>query len=361
MSDEIKADLPAPPLAEQRWRVLRVDKGHVRAAPENMLTPGRQGEVAAATQTWRTDATGSLNAVVGAAIVPAVGDWLYPDGKEMRIGPRTGELVRDGVDGSSREQVIAANVDAVVLVEPLQPEPALGRIERLLTITHRGGARPLVVLTKADLADDGDHWAAQVRRIAPRTGVHIVSASTGAGVAELAQDMHTDRTLALVGPSGAGKSTLVNVLAQGELMVTGDVRRDGRGMHTTTRRELVVLPSGQMLIDTPGLRSIGVVATAGAVATTFSDITELAQACRFSDCAHDSEPDCAVLDALDAGELDERRLQSWRKLQREALRQAARSDARLAAEQHKKRMRSVRANRAARGTARGRQGTDRWS
>lgn len=297
-------------------------------------------------------AGGTLSAVVGDPAVPAVGDWLHLDASGVRIGPRTSELARDGVDRTSRQQVIAANIDAVMLVEPLEPEPAVGRLERLLTITHRCGARPVVVLTKADLVRDADYWAERVGSLAPGAGVHTVSATTGSGMPALIESLQTAHTLALLGPSGAGKSTLVNALAGAEVMATGVARGDGRGMHTTTHRELVMLPTGQMLIDTPGLRSIGLVATAEAVAATFTDITDLARACRFNDCGHDSEPGCGVQRALAQGHLDERRLESWRKLQREAEHQAARADARLASEQRKKWKRATRASRAARGAAR---------
>lgn len=397
MTETVK-DLALPP---GRWRVSRVDKGHVRAVHQSALgigavvrpdagrrtgsdgelesdggtepdpaaegtadpgaLPAAPGDGPPEPRTWRTSPDGTLPAVVGDPLLPAVGDWLYPDGAQIRIGPRLSELVRDGSDNTSREQVIAANVDAVLIAEHLEPQPALGRIERLLAIAHRSGARPIIVFTKSDLATDAEHWVAQARSIAPAATVLAVSASTGTAIEELREALEEVSTLVLVGPSGAGKSTLVNVLAGEEVMVTGQVRGDSRGMHTTTHRQLVALPTGQVLIDTPGLRSIGLVATAEAVAATFEDVTVLATQCRFGDCAHESEPGCAVLEALEAGDLSERRLESWRKLQREAIRQAARSDARLAAEQHKKRMRSVRANRAARGTARRRQGTDRWN
>lgn len=307
------------------WRVARVDKGAVRLVADDggSDAPGDPLTIA-------TDRGGTLPMTVGEPVVPAVGDRVVLDGDRALVMPRTSELVRDTVGKTSLVQVIAANVDVVVITEHLEPEPALGRIERMLTIAWRADATPLIVLTKADLVGDADHWVSQARAVAPGVEVVAVSATTGDGMAELQAALRDARTLVLVGPSGAGKSTLVNALAGREVMLTGDVRGDGRGMHTTTHRELIALPDGRWLIDTPGVRSIGVVATEDAVAATFADIEELAQGCRFRDCLHNGEPGCAVVAAIEAGELPERRLESWHSLRREAAHQAARADARLA-------------------------------
>lgn len=308
------------------WRVARVDKAAVRIVPDGDLDAPTDDPIAVA-----TDRDGTLPMTVGEPVVPAVGDRVVLDGERALVMPRTSELVRDTVGKTSLVQVIAANVDIVVVVEHLEPEPALGRLERMVTIAWRADATPLIVLTKSDLVDDTDHWVSEARSVAPGVQVVAVSATTGEGLDELEASLGDARTLVLVGPSGAGKSTLVNTLAGREAMLTGEVRGDGRGMHTTTHRELVRLPGGRWLIDTPGVRSVGLVATEESVAATFSDIEELAQGCRFRDCLHVREPGCAVVAAVEAGELPERRLESWHSLRREAAHQAMRADARLAA------------------------------
>ncbi|WP_223408828.1 ribosome small subunit-dependent GTPase A [Occultella gossypii] len=311
-------------------RISRVDRGSV-----SVLLPAAGPGEEPAELTIATGRDGTLPAVVGDPLHPAVGDRVVVDGDRTLVAPRTSELARDGSDRTSVEQVIAANVDVVVIVEHLEPAPSLGRLERMLTIAWRSGAIPLVVLTKADLVSDAAHWVTEAGAVAPGVGVVAISASTGAGLDELEVHLGEAQTLVLIGPSGAGKSTLVNALAGADVMVTGVVRGDGRGMHTTTHRQLVPLPGGRLLIDTPGLRSVGIVATEEAVAATFEDIAALVELCRFNDCAHEREPGCAVVAALDAGELSERRFESWRKLQREARRQAARADHRIAAEQRR--------------------------
>lgn len=326
------------------WRVSRVDKGVVRLVPDGDVDAPDDGTTVA------TARHGTLPMTVGDPVVPAVGDRVVLDGDRALVMPRTSELVRDTVGKTSLVQVIAANVDVVVVVEHLEPEPALGRLERMVTIAWRADATPLIVLTKSDLVDDTDHWVAQARAVAPGVDVVAVSATTGEGLDALHAALGEARTLVLVGPSGAGKSTLVNALAGHEVMRTGDVRGDGRGMHTTTHRELVRLPGGRWLIDTPGVRSVGLVATEESVAATFADVEELAQSCRFRDCTHTTEPGCAVVAAVEAGELPERRLESWHTLRREAARQAMRADARLAAartRQAKTFSRTVRAMKAA--------------
>lgn len=327
------------------WRVSRVDKGAVR-----LMSDGDSDAPADGTLVVSTDRDGTLPMTVGEPVVPAVGDRVVLDGERALVMPRTSELVRDTVGKTSLVQVIAANVEVVLIVEHLEPEPAIGRIERMVTIAWRSDATPVVVLTKSDLVDDTDRWLEEARAAAPGVEVVAISGTTGTGLDDLRVALGDARTLVLVGPSGAGKSTLVNALAGAEVMVTGDVRGDGRGMHTTTHRELIALPDGRWLIDTPGVRSIGLVATEEAVAATFADVEQLAQSCRFRDCTHTSEPGCAVVEAVEAGDLPERRLGSWQVLRREAARQAARADARAGAErsrQAKQFSRTVRALKAA--------------
>lgn len=321
-----------------RWRVARVDKGAIRAVPDRDLY--------AESQTWALSSHGTLPAVIGEPMVPAVGDWLHVQDSEVRIAPRISELLRDSAGATSREQVIAANVEIVLIAEPLEPLPALGRIERLITLAHRSGAKPVIVLTKADLVEDAEFWVSSVRAVAPNATVCAISATSGAGLQALNAVISEAQTMVLVGPSGAGKSTLVNALAGEQVMQAGDVRGDSRGKHTTTHRQLVPLPGGAVLIDTPGLRSIGLVATAESVAATFTDIEELSALCKFNDCAHTVEPGCAVQAAIESGELPERRLKSWRSLTKEAQRQEVRADARLSAERNREYRRATKANRA---------------
>ncbi|HUW16184.1 MAG TPA: ribosome small subunit-dependent GTPase A [Actinomycetes bacterium] len=245
--------------------------------------------------------------------------------------PRRTAVVRAAVaPGTSQRQVLAANVDVLAVCEPCFPDPDLGRIERLLALAWESGAQPAVLLTKADLALDLDLLVDDVATTALGIPVIAVSAATGAGVDQIRQLLGSGRVLAMVGASGAGKSTLVNALAGTEVMPTAELRADGKGRHTTAHRELIVLPDGSLLIDTPGLRSVGL-ATPDSLEQVFADIEALTAQCRFNDCAHDAEPACAVQAAIEDGRLPQRRLDSWRKLQREAAYQARRTDARLRA------------------------------
>jgi ribosome biogenesis GTPase / thiamine phosphate phosphatase len=268
-------------------------------------------------------------------LAPAVGDLcvlsIEASPRILELLPRKSAVTRASVTpGSSQRQVLAANLDVLAIVEPLSKAPTLGRVERLLTLAWESGATPLVVLSKADLTPDPESWVAMVSEIAPGAEVIAVSLHDGSGLADLRRHLRPGLVLAFVGPSGAGKSSLVNVLAGADLMAIADIRQDGRGRHTTVHRELVVLQDGSLVVDTPGLRSVGL-ASPEALDRTFSDVTALAQLCRFNDCAHDTEPDCAVQAAIAEGSLDPRRLRSWQKLQREAAYQSRRTDARLQA------------------------------
>ena len=309
-------------------RVSRVDRGGADLfGADGPLRASLGRDVLAALASDRTAA-------------PAVGDWAavrhWPDDRttiEALLSRRT-TVVRDSAGLTSNAQLLAANVDLVVVVEHLDPEPEIRRIERLLVLAWGSGAQPLVVLTKADLVPDPDGMRDEVAAAAPGVDVVAVDARAGSGVDGVRAHLATGRTLVLLGPSGAGKSTLTNALVGATVMPTRATRRvDGKGRHTTTHRELVVLPTGGVVLDTPGLRSVGLVADQEAIATAFPDIEDLAEHCRFRDCTHDAEPGCAVLAAVDEGELDERRLASWRKLGREAAFQARRTDARLRAQE----------------------------
>ncbi|GAA1524377.1 ribosome small subunit-dependent GTPase A [Actinomadura kijaniata] len=270
---------------------------------------------------------------------PCTGDWAAVRTGEhpavMALLPRRTAIVRASVGRDSHGQVLAANVDTVAITVSLEVEVDLGRLERLLALAWESGARPVVVLTKADHLADPDELdavVADVAAAAPGADVVTVSPLTGEGVDVVAAVL--SGTIVLVGQSGAGKSTLGNALLGEDRLATGAVRAgDAKGRHTTVRRELLPLPSGGVLIDTPGLRGVGLFDAEEGLQQTFSDIEELAAGCRFGDCAHDTEPDCAVQAAIADGALPERRLRSYRKLLKENEWIAARSDARLRAEQ----------------------------
>jgi ribosome biogenesis GTPase / thiamine phosphate phosphatase len=259
-----------------------------------------------------------------------VGDWVeVDDGRVVGVLPRRSLLARGGPGRSSQVQPLAANVDVVLVCAGLVGPLALRRLERLLALAWDSGATPVVVLTKADACDDVDTALREVRRCAPGADVVAVAASTG-DVAALDPWLTPGTTIVLLGPSGAGKSTLVNALAGAEVMPTGDVRRvDGKGRHTTTSRQLIELPSGVVVIDTPGLRAVAL--QGEGLARTFPEVEELGSACRFADCRHVGEPGCAVLASVAAGDLGQDRVDSWRHLQKELAFQERRTDARLRA------------------------------
>lgn len=274
------------------------------------------------------------------SLTPCVGDWVVLrelDGDRLEVVdrlPRRGTVVRASVTpGSSHRQTLAAHVDVVMVVEGLFPEPDVGRIERFLALAWESGARPLVVLTKADLVTDVDDLVVAVSAAAPAVDVVAVSVASGVGLGGLRATLRPGTTAVLLGPSGVGKSTLVNALMGADVMATQALRGDGKGRHTTVHRELFVLPGGAVLIDTPGLRSVGLTETSEGLGQAFADIEQLAARCRFTDCGHQSEPACAVQQAVQDGDLAERRLASYRKLARESAWMARRQDARLAAQE----------------------------
>jgi ribosome biogenesis GTPase len=252
-----------------------------------------------------------------------VGDWVTTgETGVVDVVPRWSELSRLDPSGRGR-QVLAANVDLVFITAPADRMNA-GRVERELAVAWESGARPVVVVTKADL-DEGPAAADLAGRL---LGVEVVAVSgvTGAGLERLVELLAPDRTAVLLGPSGAGKSTLANALTGAATQSTGAVRAvDARGRHTTTSRQVVALPGGGVLIDTPGLRAIGMTGAVDA-GLAFPEIAELLGRCRFSDCRHASEPGCAITGALAAGELDPERVASWRKLAGEAESERRRED-----------------------------------
>jgi ribosome biogenesis GTPase len=268
--------------------------------------------------------------------LPCAGDWVvirtWPDKRVTleAVLPRRTQIVRANANEESRGQVLAANVDVAAVIEPMDPTPDVGRIERLLSLAWDSGARPVVLLTKADLVGEPTAVAEQVADAAPGVEVYPISAPSGLNVDVVREFAAPGRTLGLLGASGAGKSTLVNALAGATVMVTQQIRRaDGRGRHTTTFRSLIPLPGLGSVLDTPGIRAVGVFE--GGVDEAFSDIERIAVDCRFANCQHSGEPDCAVWGAVENGDLSLRRLDSWRTLQRELAWQSRRRDARAAA------------------------------
>jgi ribosome biogenesis GTPase len=269
----------------------------------------------------------------------AVGDWVgLSDGLIRAVLPRRSAIVRNAASDQHRRtsgQTLAANIDVAFVVSSLGPDLEPRRIERYLVTIWESGASPEIVLTKADRLHDPWPLAAEVESVAIGVPVHVVSAVTGQGCDALRTRVPTGVTAVLLGSSGVGKSTLVNLWLGEEVMVTRETREDDdEGRHTTTVRQLLVLPGGGLVIDTPGLRELQLwdVGSAGLEAT-FADVEELAADCRFADCTHTHEPGCAVLAAVETGELPQERLHSWRKLQRELRAIAVRHDAVLRKEE----------------------------
>lgn len=278
------------------------------------------------------------------------GDWvLVTPGAEPAVTevlPRRTELVRHAAGKKTQAQTLAANIDEVFIVVAADRSLSLSRIERFLAIVWESGATPVVVLTKSDLLAPaaGGPLLTAAMGAAPGAEVCLVSAVTGDGIGELAGRLGTGRTAVLIGSSGAGKSSLLNAIfywpesyptaAGEEVAATSQVRDvDGKGKHKTAWRELVALGGGGAVIDTPGLRGLGMWLDEGGLDATFAEIAELAEGCRFADCGHDTEPGCAVTAAIETGELDPRRLASYRKLEREAAYVARKTDVRARQEQ----------------------------
>ncbi|MFG2934662.1 ribosome small subunit-dependent GTPase A [Streptomyces sp. NPDC048282] len=305
-------------------RVLRVDRG--------------QCDVVTAGGTLRAD-TAFVTPHDPLRVV-CTGDWVAvePGGNPRYVRaylPRRTAFVRSTSSKRSEGQILAANVDHAIVAVSLAVELDLGRVERFLALAWESGAQPVVVLTKADLVPDPvtlAHLVEDVETTAPGVPVLTVSAQAGEGLDTLVPLVGSG-TSVLLGQSGAGKSTLANALLGEDVMEVQAARDvDGKGRHTTTTRNLLALPGGGVLIDTPGLRGVGLFDAESGVGQVFTEIEELAEGCRFSDCGHESEPGCAVRLAVEAGELPVRRLESYRKLMRENQWIVAKTDARLRAE-----------------------------
>jgi len=313
-------------------RVIRADRGSVLVATE-------QGIVRA------KPSARLLKTASGPLDLPGTGDWvalLAPDDLDVplveAVLDRVSAIVRGDPGGTSVVQVLAANVDIVFVVHPIAQPPNLRRIERELSVAWDSGARPVVVLTKADLSPDVETAHRKVQDVALGIDVVVTNALAGDGIEPLIDFIGEHRTAVLIGPSGAGKSTLVNALLGENRQATREVRvSDGRGRHTTVVREVIPLGGGSsVLIDTPGLRALGLTGSEDGIASAFPDIEQLAHSCRFRDCRHVDEPGCAVLAAVESGVLPHDRLDSFQKLTREAHVVAAKTDARLRADEDRK-------------------------
>lgn len=325
------AALAAPD--EVPGRVCAVHRGLYR-----VLTGARATEGGGGMEELDARPTGRLgHLALTQAELPAVGDWVLlrrgeDQGSVLVTGllPRRNTFARKVPGPRQEAQVLAANVDYALVVTACGQDFSLRRMERFVALAEEAGVRPLLVLTKIDLEPDIGPLLAEVEALSPVSPVLAVCAPEGLGLSELGTLLGPRVTAVLLGSSGAGKSTLLNALAGSALADTGEVRLDDeKGRHTTTSRELYLLPSGALLIDTPGLREVQLWADEEAVDASFAEIEELSAACRFRDCRHEGEPGCAVGAALEAGTLDRRRYASWLKLRREVAHLERKDDAAL--------------------------------
>ncbi len=305
------ADALAGDIPHLRGRIARSNRGYSVVFTED-------GPLVAASSSVRT----------GTDLNPATGDFVlvsHPDDEPclFAIAPRTAELRRRAPGRQPLPQVLAANVDDVFVMHGLDRPVNLRRLERQLVIAFDSGATPIVLLSKADKVREPDEAVEAIRRIAPEAQVLAISARTGRGIDELCARFAGSHSAALMGLSGIGKSTLVNALSGGEVQRTSEVRAaDRRGRHTTVTRDLIVLPGGGIVIDTPGIREIGLFKSYGGLARTFPEIARAAKECRFANCSHNGEPDCAVLSAV-TSPFAERRLEHYRELVAELEQQEA--------------------------------------
>lgn len=339
----VPSDAPAKGLLGLGWddgfaELFRAELDRLEPSLRSSAVPGRVLRRDRTVCTVGTDAGDRQLAIAQPLLAspleaPTTGDFVVVVGGDVvAVLERRTAMMRAAFRDLSA-QVLAANVDTVLAVSSLANPWRPRRVERLLVIAWQTGALPLVVLTKADLCDDAAEVYEAARAISPGCAVHVVSALTGEGIDGLAAELAPRTTSVMIGTSGAGKSTLANALSNGEAgLATQEARADGKGRHTTVTRELVHLSNGALMIDTPGLRAVGLWDAEDALADAFSDVEELALGCRFNDCAHDREPGCAVKEAIAGGHLEAARLESYRRLQREQRRLAARTDARLRAE-----------------------------
>ena len=303
----------------------RAFEPHARAghAPGRIVVQQRDGYLVATDEgELRAKPSGRLRHEAREAGHPAVGDWvaLSPNLVERTatihaILPRRTAFLRRAADSPQTPQVIAANIDVAFVVTSLNADLNPRRIERHLAAAWQSGARPVVVLTKSDLCAEAQPRAAEIEALAKGCPVVIVSARQGLGLDALLAHLSPGETCVLIGSSGVGKSTLVNVLLGEQRMATQAIREaDDQGRHTTSHRQLVLLPGGGMIVDTPGVREVGLIDADEGLSMVFEDIERLAETCRFNDCGHANEPGCAVRDALRSGTLDANRWAHFQKL-----------------------------------------------
>ncbi|MFD2370702.1 ribosome small subunit-dependent GTPase A [Brevibacillus sp. GCM10020057] len=322
------------PFAEQGYSVGRVTLEHKRMYRLQSEHGELLGEV---TGKMRYEATGRED-------YPAVGDWVVirPRAEEKKatihaLLPRKSKFSRKAAGETVEEQIVAANVDTVFLVNALNNDFNIRRMERYLILAWESGAMPVIVLSKADLCDDLEACLREVESVAIGVPVHVVSAERGEGLEQLAPYLGAGQTVALMGSSGVGKSTLINKLSGSEMQRVSGVREgDDRGRHTTTHRELFQLPGGGLMIDTPGMRELQLWEADEGFRGAFDDIESIAESCRFNDCSHMREPGCAVQEAIADGTLEKARFDSYLKLQRELAHLARKEDARLQAAEKEK-------------------------
>jgi len=258
--------------------------------------------------------------------LPVTGDWVYlimEEGSDTALIydllPRRTLIARKR-PGADHEQVLAANIDTACIVSSMDETLNLSRVERFMALVLPGGAEPLLIFNKSDLCPDPDRISEEIKGAFPGRRVLFISAATGAGFESLEGALEPGRTVVFLGQSGAGKSSIINRILGQDTLKTSAVREsDSRGTHTTTSREIILTPGGTLLMDTPGIREAGLWCDTDIVEDIFEDISELAEGCRFSDCTHTNEPGCAVLEALENGDLDERVYRNYIKLMREAL------------------------------------------
>jgi ribosome biogenesis GTPase / thiamine phosphate phosphatase len=286
------------------------------------------------------------------AELPAPGDWVAvkPVANESKVVihavlTRRSKFSRKAAGFETEEQVLAANVDTLFLINALDSAPNVRRIERYLTLAWESGAVPVIVLSKTDLCDDVEAARSLVESVAVGVDIHLTSSVTGEGMDGLLTYLNGGRTVAVLGSSGAGKSTLINHLIGEERMATQEIRHDGKGRHTTSHRELILSPTGGLILDTPGMRELQLWDADEGIDQAFQDIAILASECRFRDCKHEGEPGCAVLGAAKDGSLPAERLTSYRKLQRELYALEIKQDKKAAADRRRKMRTDARSRR----------------
>jgi ribosome biogenesis GTPase len=256
---------------------------------------------------------------------PVVGDWVIIDRMSDQGGQaiihkvlrRSSSFSRKVAGRRSDEQILASNLDKVFICMSLNLDYHIGKLERFIAQTWESGATPVVVMTKSDLCDDLELKKQEVENVSFGINVHYVSSYDLSGVSDFVEELHPGKTYAFIGASGVGKSTLINVLLGEELQDTGGLRNDDKGRHTTTNREMFILPSGAIVVDTPGMRELGMYKSDQGISQTFEDIENYASQCKFSDCTHTNEPGCCVIEAIETGDLTVERFNSYLKLMKE--------------------------------------------